>query len=94
MNDSIKQLTERVDRLRADLAATNLALAATATVLTPEQRQQVLQAIAKASAQRQATYEQIPIAEEKLRSAVQLFQEAEGRIYGYLQGAPEQFGKG
>jgi NADP-dependent 3-hydroxy acid dehydrogenase YdfG len=94
MEISMKDLAEKLDRLRADLAATNLALAATTTVLTQAQRQDVLQALARASAKKQAFVDQLPISEEAARSAIQLFQEAEGRVHQLLQGAPEQFGKG
>lgn len=94
METSIKDLAEKLDRLRADLAATNLALAATTTALTQEQRQDVLQALARASAKKQAFFDQLPMSEEEARSAVRLFQEAEGRVYQLLQGAPELFGKG
>lgn len=91
MTISIKELAEKLDRLRADLAATNQALAATMTVLTLEQRQSLLTALANASAQKQAFYEKLPISEEGIRVATQLMQEAEERVYRLLQSAPERF---
>ena len=91
MTISIKELAEKLDRLRADLAATNQALAATMTVLAPKQQQDVLTALANASAQKQAFYEKLPISEEGIRVATQLMQEAEERVYRLLQSAPERF---
>ncbi len=94
MSISMLELSEKIDRLRADLSATNLALSATMTVLTQEQHQEVLRAIAQASVKKQAFVEQIPISEAKLREAGQQLRQAEDRIYKLLQGAPGQFGKG
>jgi len=91
MEISINELAEKLDRLRADLAATNQALAATMTMLTPEQRQGLLTALANASAQKQAFYEKLPISEEGMRVATRLMQEAEERLYRFLQSAPERF---
>lgn len=93
MSISMLELSEKIDRLRADLAATNIALAATVTVLTPEQHQEVLQAMAQASVKKQAFFEKIPISEAKIREAEQLFRQAEDRIYQFLQAAPGHFGK-
>lgn len=87
MTISIKKLAEKLDRLRADLSATNQALAATMTVPTPEQRQDVLTALANASAQKQAFYEKLPISEEGMRVATRLMQAAEERVYQMLQSA-------
>lgn len=87
----ISEIAEKLDRLRADLSATNTALAAISTVLTPQQRQQVLQALATSSAKRQDLYEQLPIAAEKQRRSVQLFQDAEARVHQMLQRAPSEF---
>ena len=91
MTTNIKELAEKLDRLRADLAATNQALAATMTVLTPEQRQGMLTALAHASAQKQSFYEKLPISEEGMRAATRLMQAAEERLYKMLQAAPGLF---
>jgi len=87
----ISEIAEKLDRLRADLSATNTALAAISTVLTPQQRQQVLQALATSSAKRQEIYEQLPIAAEKNKRSVRLFQEAEARVHRLLQNAEHEF---
>lgn len=94
MNITIQELAEKLDRLRADLSATNLALAATTTVLTKEQRQDLLRSFAQASAQKQSFFDQLPMQEAEARAAGRLFQQAEDRVYQLLQAAPEQFGKG
>lgn len=83
MNKDIQRLTEKLDRQRADLAATNLALLAIASALTPEQREHALTTMAKASAEKQATFEQIPT--PAMREATKLFQEAEQRMHTLLQ---------
>lgn len=92
MNESIsiKDLAEKLDRLRADLAATNQALAAATTVLTPAQHRAMLEAMAAASAQKQQLYERAPTPAAK--AAIRLFQEAEARLYQHLQAAPQAFG--
>lgn len=91
MTISISDLAEKLDRLRADLSATNAALAAISTVLTQQQRQQVLQALATVSAKRQDLYEQLPIAAEKQQRSVRMFQEAEAQVHQLLQNAPSVF---
>jgi hypothetical protein len=91
MNDDIARLTEKLDRQRADLAATNLALASIASALTPEQMKHVLTTMAKASAEKQATFEQIP--SPAMQSATQLFQESEQRMFALLQGAASRYGQ-
>ena len=93
MEISISELAQKVDKLRADLSATNQALAATMTVLTSEQLAGVLTALANASAQKQAFYERLPISQEGIQAATQLMQAAEDRMYQLLQGAPSAFGK-
>jgi hypothetical protein len=91
MKEDIDRISEKLDRQRADLAATNLALASIAAALTPEQMQHVLTTMAKASADKQATFEQIP--SPALQSAALLFQEAEQRVFALLQGAANHYGK-
>ena len=91
MNEDIQRLTEKLDRQRADLAATNLALTAIAAALTPEQLQHVLATMAKASAEKQATFEQIPI--PAMQAATKLFQESEQRMFLMLQGAASRYSK-
>lgn len=92
MKQDIEDLKAKLDRLRADLAATNLALAAIASALTPEQHQHVLTTMAKASAEKQAAFEQIPT--PAMQAGTALFQEAEQRAYQLLQGAMARYGKG
>lgn len=91
MKQDIARLTEKLDRQRADLAATNLALIAIASVLTPEQRQDVLTTMARASAEKQATFERIPTA--AMQEGTVRFQEAEQRVFQLLQGAMTRYGK-
>lgn len=90
MSLTMDELAQKFDALRADLAATNLALLSISNVLTPEQRQAVLATMAKSSAEKQALCERIPIA--KMRAAVQLQQAAEERLYQALQGAKPYLG--
>lgn len=92
MKPDMQRLTEKLDRQRADLAATNLALVAITAALTPNQRQHALNTMAKASAEKQATFEQIPT--PAMQAATQLFQEAEQRVYALLQGASNRYGQG
>ena len=91
---TLDQLTENVDRLRCDLSATWQALGALQTVLTPAQHQQVLQAMAVASAKKQELYD-APQATPEAQATVQrygrLMQESEQRVYELLQGAYAQF---
>jgi paraquat-inducible protein B len=85
------ELTEKLDRLRLDLAATWNALAAMQTVLTPAQRQQVLESMALASAKKQEMYDApqaTPEATAKLQSYRQQAQAAEDRLHQMLSGAP------
>lgn len=90
MEISMKDLAEKQGQLRADLAATNVALIAIATALTPEQRQHVLSTIARASAEKQQLCDRIPIA--AMREATQQLQAAEERLYQAIQGAPSYLG--
>lgn len=87
--DELKAITEKLDRLRIDLAATNMAVAAISTVLTPEQRKLVLARYARASAEKQHFFEQLP--SPTAQAAMPLVQEAEDRIYRMLQEAPTKF---
>ena len=89
MNEDIQRLTEKLDRLRCDLSATNQALGAMAAAMPPEQLQDVLTKMAKASAAKQATFEQIPM--PAMRAALQQMLEAEERLYQMLQGASKAF---
>lgn len=91
MTDDIASLMEKLDRLRADLAATNLALAAIASALSPEQLQHAMTTMAKASAEKQATFERIPT--PAMRGATKLFQEAEQRVFAMLRGAATRYGR-
>ena len=91
------ELTDSMDRMRCDLSATWLAIAAMQTVLTPAQRESVLTAMAKASAQKQAMYDAPqPNAEMqvKLAQAKVQMQQAEDRVFALLQAAPNVFGPG
>lgn len=91
MNEDIQRLTEKLDRQRADLAATNLALVSIASALTPEQLQHVMATMAKASADKQATFEQIPT--PGMQAATKLFQESEQKMFALLQGAANHYAK-
>lgn len=89
MNEEIKTLSEKIDRLRLDVMATNQALCAMAAAMPPEQLQDVLTKMAKASAQKQATFEQIPV--PAMRAVLKQQLEAEERVYQALQGASKLF---
>jgi hypothetical protein len=91
MKNDIAALTIKLDRQRADLAATNLALASIASALSPEQLQHVLTTMARASAEKQQTFEQLP--NPAAREATALFQEAEQRVFHLMQGAAARYGK-
>ena len=91
---NLEQLTETVDRLRCDLSATWQVLGAMQTILTPEQRQNVLTALAVASAKKQALYDApqaTPEAQARVQHYGQLMQASETRLYEMLQGAAVQF---
>ncbi|MBS3998228.1 MAG: hypothetical protein KGZ67_13025 [Hydrogenophaga sp.] len=89
MNEDMQRLRESMDRLRCDLSATNQALCAMAAAMPPEQLQDVLTKMAKASAAKQATFEQIPT--PTMRAAVKQMLESEDRLYQLLQGASKLF---
>lgn len=89
MNEDIKTLSEKLDRLRCDLSASNQALCAMAAAMPPEQLQDVLTKMAMASARKQATFEQIPV--PAMKAALQQLLEAEDRVYQALQGASKLF---
>lgn len=96
MQKSFIEINERLDNLRCDLAATWLAIGAMQTVLSAEQNQCVLEAMAKASAQKQALYDvpqPTPEAQEQMQRYRVLMQQAEQRLYQLLQNAPQQFRK-
>lgn len=88
--NDIQELREITDRLRADLSATWLALAAMQSVLTPEQQQTVKAAMATGSAKKQALYDaprSTPQAQAIVEHYRQQMQAAEERLYEVLQGA-------
>lgn len=88
---NIEQLTETVDRLRADLSATWIALGALQSALTPEQQQQVLREFARVSAAKSAIYDAplpTPEAQAQLSRMRGLAQQAEERVFGLLRQPP------
>jgi hypothetical protein len=89
MNEDMKLITETLDRLRSDLSATNLALSAMAAAMPPEQLKDVLTKMAKASALKEATYEQTPV--PAMKAVLKQHLEAEDRLYQALQGASKKF---
>lgn len=91
MNDDMQRLTEKLDRQRLQLSATNLALAAIASALTPEQQQHVLTTMAKASAEKQATFEQIP--SPGLQASTPQHQAAEEQVFQLLQVAMQRYSR-
>ena len=89
MKTDIQELREITDRLRCDLSATWLALAATQTVLTPEQRQAVLTEFSRQSAQKQELYDaprSSPEAQARVQYYLAQMQASEERVYEVLQG--------
>jgi len=80
--EAIRQATLK---LRADLAATNLALMSLLTAMPPDQRQAALDAMAASSAEKQQFAEQLPT--QAARDTVKPLQEAEARLFQALQGA-------
>jgi hypothetical protein len=82
MQQDIAQIKTAITRLRADLMASNLAIAALTSVLTAEQRHQALQAMIELSVMQEQTAEtaQKPDLIELLQPAVQ-------RMYSNLQAA-------
>ena len=85
MNEELQRIADKLDRLRADLSATNSALAAVMTVLPADLREAALTHLASLSALKSSTFEQIPTPEA--RAGARLFLEAEDRVYQLLQGA-------
>lgn len=86
MEKELEAINASLDRLRHELAATNLALCSTWHQLEPEQRQSALTMMATASAHKQALFEQIPT--ETAQAAVQQMQQAEERMHQMLSSFP------
>ncbi|MDO8777068.1 MAG: hypothetical protein Q7K57_51840 [Burkholderiaceae bacterium] len=82
MNNDIEELKIYVTKLRTDLTATNLLLIAMHGAMTPEQQQQVLQAVAGLSVMQEQTAEQA----QKPEAIAQLQQSIQ-RLYTALLGA-------
>lgn len=81
----INDLAARLDQLRADHSATNQALMAILQTMAPQQQDAVLARFAALSAEKQQTYEQIPL--QKVQTQAAQMQAAESRLYQGLQGA-------
>lgn len=81
MKQDIATLKTAVTKLRADLMATNLTLAAMSSVLTAEQQRQTLKALAELSVMQEQTAEQAQMPE-----AIQLLQQSIQRMYDSLDG--------
>lgn len=79
------EINARLDRLRADLAATNLAQAALMQTLPAAHREAWLKALAGLSALKADGGAPPPT--PAMRTALRLAQEAEDRVYQGLQGA-------
>jgi|GEM_PF-1787686 len=79
----MKTNEELIRNLRADLVATNSALVALMTVLTPEQRAQTLKSFAELSVLKEATIERLPT--EDAKETVRQVLVAEKRLYQALQ---------
>ena len=89
-----EELTQKIDRLRCDLSAVLQAVACMQAVLPPEQQQQVLTAMAKASAMKQELYDApqaTPEAQAAVRQAGAQMQASEERVYEMLHGASQLF---
>jgi len=85
MKPDLEQLHEATRKLRADLAATNMALQCLLTVLSPDQQKQALAALAQLSVAREDFAAQIP--SKAVQEAQQQIQQAVERLYQALQGA-------
>ena len=83
-DEDIQALEVKLDRLRCDLAATNMVLAAFMGALPSDQRQTVLQSLAQLSAMKAETFDQIPT--PAAQAAARQMMEAEDRLYQSLQG--------
>lgn len=81
MQEDTAALKASDQRLRADLMATNLALAAIASVLTNEQQHQVLKALAELRVMQEQSF-----AQAGQESLLPLQQAANQRMYSNLQG--------
>lgn len=81
MKQDIEALKASDQRLRADLMATNLALAAIASVLTTEQQRQTLKALAELGVMQEQTFERLGQG-----SLLQQQQAANQRLYSNLEG--------
>lgn len=81
MKEDIAALKASDQRLRADLMATNLALAAIASVLTTEQQRQMLKALAELGVMQEQSFERL--GQESLLS---MQQAANQRMYSALEG--------
>lgn len=92
MKEDIERLKEKLDRQRIDLAATNLALAAIASALTPKQQQHVLTTMATASAEKQATFDQSGM--PSLQASTPQHQAAEELVFRLLQAAMSRYRPG
>lgn len=78
-------IVQTIERLRADLIATNAALIAVLTSMPPDQQRQALTALAEISVRQEQACERAatPDAEQ----ALQQVHAATGRLYEALQGA-------
>lgn len=85
MNKDLEALRTSGQKLRADLMATNMALQCVLTVLSPEQQQQALAALAQLSVMQEQFAEKEPT--PGARATMQLVREAVDRQYQGLQGA-------
>lgn len=90
MNEDMQRLKNSVDQLRYDLSAAKQALCAMAAAMPPEQLQSVLAKMARMSAEKQSTFEQIPT--PTMQAALQQMLEAEDRLYESLQAAAKHLG--
>jgi hypothetical protein len=97
LKNEYKNIMDRLENLRCDLAATWLAIGAMQTVLTAQQQKDVLAAMSVASAKKQVLYDAplpTPEARMQLEKHRANMQAAEQRLYQLLQHAPVEFQPG
>ena len=85
MQNDIKELRELIDRLRADLAATDAALLSVFASIPDVYREKVLEDMAHQHVQREQFVEQLPNAQ--MQAVAERITKSQERMWGVLQEA-------
>jgi hypothetical protein len=85
MNKEIENIKRTVEKLRADLMATNIALQCVMTSMPPDAQRQSLKAIAQLDVMQEQFVEQTQTPE--VQELMQLVRQSVERLYQSLQGA-------